>query len=288
MQPRWWIALLLFCLLAGTTNADEPARKVLLIGIDGCRPDALLAAQSPNLHGLIKNGAFSDKAQTGEITVSGPGWSSFLTGVWAPKHGVRDNSFKGANYGEFPDLLKRIKSARPKSFVASVVHWEPIKSKIITTADHNTAPKTDAEVTRVGCELLAKKDIDLLFVHFDDVDGAGHGHGFDPKQPKYLAAIQKVDEQVGDLLKAMTDRPTFADEDWLIVVSTDHGGSGKGHGQNIPEHRTIFLIVSGKSAARGAIEPAPTIVDIAPTVLRHLGIAVNPKWGLDGHAVGLK
>ena len=43
-----------------------------------------------------------------------------------------------------------------------------------------------------------------------------------------------------------------------------------------------------RPAARGAIEPPPAIVDIAPTVLRHLGIAIEPKWGLDGKAVGLK
>jgi hypothetical protein len=48
------------------------------------------------------------------------------------------------------------------------------------------------------------------------------------------------------------------------------------------------LIVGGKSAARGTLEPAPAIVDIAPTVLRHLGVAVDPKWKLDGKAVGLK
>ena len=48
----------------------------------------------------------------------------------------------------------------------------------------------------------------------------------------------------------------YAREDWLIIVSTDHGGKDKGHGQDIPECRTIFLIVSGKSAVRGAIEPA--------------------------------
>src|SRR4051812_20813467 len=70
------------------------AKKVLIIGIDGCRPDALRAAKAPNLEALIRDGAYSGKAQTGDATISGPGWSSMLTGVWRAKHGVRDNRFE--------------------------------------------------------------------------------------------------------------------------------------------------------------------------------------------------
>jgi hypothetical protein len=265
-----------------------PQKKVLIIGIDGCRPDALLAAKAPHLHGLIKNGAFSDKAQTGDMTASGSGWGSLLTGVWREKHGVRGNDFKLANFGEYPDLLLRIKKARPTSYVASIVHWDPIQQLIVKKADVNDAYKTDAQVSQAACKLLSEKNPDLLFVHLDDVDGAGHKYGFDPKLPKYLDAIAKADEYVGDMLQALEKRPTYREEDWLVIVSTDHGGSGKGHGANIPEHRTIFLIVSGPSAARGTIEPAPVIVDIVPTAFQHLGIPVEAKWGLDGKAVGLK
>lgn len=274
--------------LVHAVGGDPPRKKALLIGIDGCRPDALLAAKAPHLRKLIENGAFSDKAQTGDMTASGSGWGSLLTGVWREKHGVRGNNFTLANFAAYPDLLTRVKKARPASYVASVVHWDPIQKQIVQKADLSTAYKTDAEVTRAASQVLGEKNLELLFVHLDEVDGAGHKYGFDPGQPKYLEAIARADEQVGTLLQALAKRPTFQEEDWLIVVSTDHGGSGKSHGQNIPAHRTIFLIVSGAAAARGTIDPAPVIVDIAPTVLRHLGIPMDPKWGLDGKAVGLK
>jgi predicted AlkP superfamily pyrophosphatase or phosphodiesterase len=267
---------------------DTPAKKVLIIGIDGCRPDALLAAKATNLHKLIKSGAFSDKAQTGDMTASGSGWGSLLTGVWREKHGVRGNDFKGSNFGEFPDVLTRIKKARESSFAASIVHWAPIQQQIVKQADVSVAYKTDPEVTEAAVKLLRDKNPDLLFVHLDDVDGAGHKHGFDPKQPRYLEAIEKADAQVGEILDALKKRPSYGQEDWLIVVSTDHGGSGKGHGQNIPEHRTIFVIVSGSAAARGTIDPPPGIVDIVPTALHHLGIPIEAKWRLDGKAIGLK
>ncbi len=288
MAKKW----LLWCGLAGAlvaspVAAQPPAKKALLIGIDGCRPDALLAAKAPHLHGLIKDGCFSDHAQTVDLTISGPSWSSMLTGVDWKKHGVRDNSFKGADFAAFPHLLARYKKARPHGFAASVAHWDGI-AKIITEADHATTHKTGAETAAVASKVLAEKDADLVFVHFDDVDGAGHKHGFSPKEAKYLDAIAQVDGHVGDLLKAIRGRKNYDKEDWLIVVSTDHGGSGKGHGQNIPEHRTIFLIVSGKSAARGTIEPAPSVFDVTPTILTHLGVTIEAGWKLDGKAVGLK
>jgi predicted AlkP superfamily pyrophosphatase or phosphodiesterase len=212
-----------------------------------------------------------------------------LTGVDRFKHRVRDNSFAETDFKKYPNVLSRYKKANPKGFAASVAHWEGI-AKIVTPmdADHATTHKTAAETAKVACKILAEKEPDLVFVHFDDVDGAGHKFGFDPKEPKYVEAIAAADELVGSLLKSIQDRKTFAQEDWLILVSTDHGGKGKGHGQDIPECRTIFLIVSGQAAARGVIEPAPTIMDITPTALTHLGIALDPDWQLDGKAVGLK
>ena len=120
---------------------DVPDSRVLVIGIDGIRRDALLAAKTPNLDRLIKEGAFAENTQIlGERyskndTVSGPGWSSFLTGVWADKHGVNDNSFKGKNYEDYPHFFARIKGQFPDAKTASFVDWEPIDSQIVSHAD---------------------------------------------------------------------------------------------------------------------------------------------------------
>jgi predicted AlkP superfamily pyrophosphatase or phosphodiesterase len=278
-------------LLAAPAIAQEtvpPRKKVLIIGIDGCRPDALLQARIPHLTALILTGAFSDKAQTGDITVSGPGWSSMLTGVWREKHGIRDNSFAGANLREFPHFFRRLKEKYPKAVTVSIVHWGPVNTHILSAADVAAICKDDKRVTDQTVNVLRTQEPDVVFVHFDEVDGAGHRYGFHPKVPQYLKAIEQTDGYVGRLMQAVQARKTYAQEDWLILVSTDHGGSGRGHGRNIPEHRTIFLIVSGPSARKGKIEPAPAIVDIAATALAHLGVLVDPRWQLDGRPVGLR
>ncbi len=118
-----------------------PENRVLVIGIDGVRPDALQIADTPAIDELISVGAFTnntkilgDRYRDNE-TISGPGWSSFLTGVWADKHGVNDNTFRGENYDEYPHFFAYLKRAFPKAVTGSFVDWEPIDTFILRDAD---------------------------------------------------------------------------------------------------------------------------------------------------------
>lgn len=133
--------VLLPSLLAAEPVEDRAHKRVLIIGMDGTRPDALLKARTPAFDRLIREGAFTDQAQIlgkryqKNDTISGPGWSSILTGVWADKHGVHDNNFKGKNYELFPHFFKRLKRERPDAQTASFVSWEPIHKYILSEAD---------------------------------------------------------------------------------------------------------------------------------------------------------
>ena len=98
------VAAALAALLAACAPADRaapeseaapPRPKVLLIGMDGVRPDVLAEVPTPNLDALAATGAFTATARTGMPSISGPGWSSMLGGVWPEKHGVVDNDFTG-------------------------------------------------------------------------------------------------------------------------------------------------------------------------------------------------
>ena len=104
---------------------------------------------------------------------------------------------------------------------------------------------------------------------------------------KYLKAIEKIDRQVGKMVKALDQRPNPDRENWLILLSADHGGSNFGHGKNIPEHTTVFFIASGNSVAKGEIQGEVGVVDVAVTALKHLGIPAKESWDLDGSVAGL-
>jgi predicted AlkP superfamily pyrophosphatase or phosphodiesterase len=285
-------------------NAAEPvARRVLFIGIDGCRFDALRKANTPHLDSLMAAGAWADNTliqgerYRGSNTVSGPGWSSILTGVWADKHGVNDNKFKKPNYQQYPHFFTRLKQAQPRAYTASLANWEPIHKYIVASADlAKTTPHSniyidgDIESTRTACELLKSGNPTALFVYLGQVDEHGHKFGFHPTVEKYVRAIERVDVHVGELLAAMRARPSLAQEDWLILVTSDHGGKGTDHGDghNVPEIMNSFTIVSGQAASRGKIQEQTYLVDVPVTALAHLEVKINSGWKLDGKVVGLK
>ena len=126
--------------------AEPPTRHVLLIGVDGCRPDALQAAKTPHLDKLAAGGVVSLNTSilgprpTTSDTISGPGWSSILTGVWSDKHGVLDNSFKGSNYDDFPHFFARIKEVHPEAVTGSFSDWGPIAENIVSAATVKESP----------------------------------------------------------------------------------------------------------------------------------------------------
>jgi len=270
-------------------SGQSKENKVLIIGIDGCRPDALLAARTENIDKLWKNGAYSFKALTDSISSSGPCWTSMLTGVWHQKHHVLTNDYKDPNLEYYPHFFRRIREEKPHLESYSVVNWSPIH-KIIQQGDatYASSPGSDGRVTSELVRLLKNEDPDVIFVQLDDVDHAGHANGFSAKSEKYLKAIEKSDGQVGKILKALEKRLTFDRENWLIIVTTDHGGSGTGHGKNTTEHTTIFYIASGLDVDIGEIQGDVNVVDVAVTAIDHLDIRIREQWDLDGRVAGIK
>jgi predicted AlkP superfamily pyrophosphatase or phosphodiesterase len=288
--------------------AEPPAKKVLLIGIDGTRFDATERAEAPNLDALVAEGIHSPaclilgERYRNNDTISGPGWSSILTGVWADKHGVHDNKFEGTNYDEYPHFFVRLKGARPDARTVSLVTWEPIQTKITAGADisrsYEDPQKTevldydryDTQATDEAVKQLNEGNPDAVFLYIGQVDVAGHKHGFHPSVPPYIEAIERADKLVGRAVAASKSRKSYMDEDWLVIVTSDHGGRGTGHGggHDVPEILHSFLIVSGPSARRGTFDQQVYLVDAPVTALVHLGVELQMAWKLDGQAVGLK
>jgi predicted AlkP superfamily pyrophosphatase or phosphodiesterase len=306
--PLRLLCVLCALLFQSSAYAAEPVKKALYIGIDGTRFDAIEKGATPNLDALVANGMHSptclilgERYQKND-TISGPGWSSILTGVWADKHGVHDNSFNGRKYEAFPHYFARLKEVRPDAKTASFVTWKPIAEFTTSAADvseqfEEKAKGTvddyvryDSRATDAAVKHLTEANPDAVFLYIGQVDVAGHTHGFHPSVPEYVAAIERADKLVGRALAAVKARKSFAEEDWLVVVTSDHGGQGKGHGSGhkIPEILNSFLIVSGPAARRGMFDEQVFLVDAPVTVLAHLGVKAKDEWKLDGRAVGLK
>ena len=320
------IALLLICLgFACQLSAHGPGKgggfggkRVLFIGIDGCRADAVAAAMerglAPQLKMLCESecGVFTRKFYAGgelgtashQPTVSGPGWTSLLTGVWIERHGVKDNRFIGGRFQTYSHFMRRIKEVQPQAFCASFTDWPPIHDfiadgsrkgdaefldvKFTCTPDaaHHYVdnPEKDIEVRDAALKTLSGSDPDAMFVYFGQVDEFGHGAidsraSFSPDSMLYLNAISHVDSHIGELLRAMRARPRFVEEDWLVLVTTDHGGRGNKHGGDSDEERQIWLAAHGANLPKGKLlnEPTPQTA-LVPLMYSHLGIKPKPEW----------
>jgi arylsulfatase A-like enzyme len=289
-------------ILSGCESVPEPSTpKVLLIGIDGVRPDVMAEVSTPGLDALAAAGAFTPRARTGMPSVSGPGWSSMLTGVWPEKHGVVNNDFTGKRYDLFPDFLTRIEQARPDLNTFAVADWKPLvfaEEGLPTIGDRVDVrhvldgyelgwPEADERSVQLAIGHLRTADPDAMFVYLGNPDEASHEHASIGQE--YRDAIALADAQVGRLIAAVKERPSYAREDWLVLLSTDHGRTADGdHGGDTPEELTIFFLASGPSAIVGTPADTVHIVDVPVTALAHLGIAVDPAWNLDGRVVGIR
>lgn len=302
-------------------DSDFAGKRVLLIGIDGCRADALEAAMkqglAPNLkalseapQGLITRQLYAGGElgeETHQPTVSGPGWSSLLTGVWMDKHRVKDNRFFGARFQSYGHFMRHIKEQKPSSWCASFADWQPIHRMIADgsrregkefldvkfTLDSHAEQyvPSDVEIRNQAVQTLRSQNPDAMFVYFGQVDEVGHGAidkrgRFSPDNEWYLKAISTVDTHVGQLLQAMRARPQFAEEDWLVLVTTDHGGSGNNHGGDTDEERKIWMIAHGKDLSRERLlnEPVPQTA-VVPMIYSYLGLP-SPAEAVPASATG--
>jgi hypothetical protein len=289
--------LLALPLLASTAAADP---RVLIIGIDGAGGSYTQNASTPNLDALAAGGAVRyDWLNEGALIPNPPGpygasgvnWSTINTGASAAHHQVADNSFAGDNFAEFPHFFQYLKLSDPSLFTASIVNWAPINTEIVDPqyADFLRQGISDEAVKNEAVNLLQTGDPDAIFLHFDQVDGAGHSSGWG--SAAYLASIATVDGLVGQVMAALNARPGAAAgvEDWLVMVTADHGGAQGSFGHFAGQGRInweVPLIVSGPSVPDGLAIAQGTLRDLVPTALWHLG--VDPfGTPVDGNVVAL-
>ena len=254
-------------------------RKILVIGLDGVRSDAMQQNSSPFLHSLsVANEAYFTASHGVElITYSGPNWSSILTGVHYSKHQVDNNSFDNPNYCAYPTFFEYIEGVDSTINTASIVNWTPINTHILSSVT-DFAPQgsiNDLEVYEQSQNLLinaAPIDADLVFLHFDELDAAGHSYGFSLEVSEYAATLNTLDGYVENLYHTI-EAKRLTGEDWLFMVVSDHGGDGTGHGDatNPYINQTIFFAQHPSLDFKD--QHISNQTDLAPTIMDFLGIS---------------
>ena len=186
----------------------------------------------PNLRRLERIGSYSYWASVQESgsAVSGPGWASLFTGVEPSKHLVDGNGDVLDISDNYPTFMKAAKDAFGIQIAASVT-WHPLIEMVDkqdpSTLDGSHKASNDADMVTKAIEFIKDGTYDLVFAAFDTVDSTGHGSGFDGYAGPYSQAVAATDLRVGKLLDEVLSRS--AGEEWLVVLTTDHGGLDFSH-----------------------------------------------------------
>ena len=231
---------------AQTLPTTRPAR-VLIVSIDGLRPDMALRAATPTLHRLMDSGSFSFWARTTALAITLPSHTSMLTGVIPRKHEIewnKDLPLKEPVYPTFPTLFE---VAHRRKYTTAMVAG---KSKFNTLAKPGTldwmwiAAEThgeDAQVAEHAIELFREHQPQVMFIHFPSTDNVGHAKGWG--SPEQLATIEGADAELGKVL-AVLEELKLKDETFILVTS-DHGGAGRTHVPDDARSRHIPWIAVG-------------------------------------------
>lgn len=259
---------------------------VIVISVDGLRPDAIAKYDARTLEGLMARGRYSLTAQTIAISNTLPSHTSMLTGVEPEQHKITWNKDRSGEFGhvEVPTVFGLAHSAgyRTAAFYSkSKFHHIDAPE----TIDHVRGPKggvipwNSGKVADLVVAHLDSAKPNVTFVHLADADFAGHNFGW--MQHMYGMAVRQADAAVARILAA-ADR-SFGAGNYTVIVTSDHGGHKKGHGTTDPVDTTIPWIVSGAGVQRGDSLSGIRTMDTAATVLWMLNI--NAPESLVGRPV---
>ena len=226
---------------------------VVIIIVDGLRPDVLLLADTPALHAMIHDGAYTFWARTTDVAITLPSCTSMLTGVRPEKHGVNWNSALPADKQIYPAEPTVLEMATRAGYVTALAAG---KLKFVTLCKPGTVTHVfvapvpaihDEQVAAEAVKIIEAYRPALMCIHFPDTDTTGHAKGWG--SPEQLAQVAKTDAQIALVLAAL-DR-TGMRSSTLVLISADHGGAGKSHGAGDMRSRHIPWIVTGPGVKKG-------------------------------------
>ncbi len=269
--------------------ADAPVH-VLLIGTDGTNLSKVLAdPANVGFFNLMDQSVTGTATLVGHTTISGPSWSTIMTGAWDTKTGVINNLFNPAPYRSWPTAFNLIEYYKPATATSIIADWAYMNDMAAAggyPADENiffgftdSWAATDAEVVNKTIELIGSAATDtssFMFSYQVQVDEAGHSYG--GGSPEYAEAVTNVSNNIQQIMDAVAARELAYGEDWTVIVTTDHGHQqsvGFGHGFQSPNETSSFVIfdLAGDSANDGNQNLNYSTADITPTIVDLFGIS---------------
>jgi arylsulfatase A-like enzyme len=258
-------------------------RRVIVVVLDGLRPDAIDVFDLRNLRGLMARGAFTRSATTVAPSVTAAAMGSLLTGVSPERHGLNSDRFHiPRSRGPVAPLPRLLEEAgyRTTACMADVPLLYRRIARALARRLGVARPSFDGdraeEILQVARPWLSSQRSGLLLFHWPDADRAGHAEGW--MSPAYGRAAQAMDGALGQLVDLTG---VEHDPSTVLIALADHGGGGakpNDHNSAHPADRTIPIVLAGGSVLPGPLTRGTSILDVPATVLWALGVAPPPIY----------
>ena len=263
--------------LQGVTEVLNPriTRHVIIISIDGLRPDAIAKFDAPTLQWLVKNGRSTLNARTIKPAKTLPSHASMLTGVPPSVHGITWNADSTATRGRIkvPTIFEiaRRRGLRTAAFFGKT-KFEHLA--VEGSFDYIERPiggllsRWASQIDKATADYLHEASPNLLFVHIADVDFAGHRVGW--MSWYYGRAVSSADAAVRDIMNSADG--AFGKGEYTLIVTSDHGGTGTDHGYHAQDEIIPWMVWGEGVNGSGPITDPVSTMDTAATALWLLGI----------------
>lgn len=309
-----YLALLSVILISCSSKTENKpnSKKVLLVIVDGIPYDVIDSVETPNLDKIIAEGGIMKATMGGEKdgysqtpTISAVGYNSVLTGVWANKHNVWGNGIENPNY-HYPTIFKVFKDQFPEGKIAIFSTWLDNRTKLLGDSlpetgflqldfhfdglelDTLTYPHDegknyihliDEEVSKTTAKTISESAPDLSWMYLEFTDDMSHRFG---NSPQYKDAVKKADIQIGRVWEAIQEREAKYNEEWLIVVTTDHGREDDGfsHGGQSDRERSVW-VATNSTQLNSHFQEVGQTVDIFPSIAKFLKLQVSKDLAME-------
>lgn len=307
--------LILLLLLFSVTSLCAKTRKAVFVIVDGVPADMIERLNPPAIGDIASKGTYMRAYTGGEIgrysetpTISAIGYTNLLTATWLNKHNVDGNSGLKPNYNYW--TIFRIAKEQEKEYKTAIYSsWTDNRTVLLGEGKEETGHlkidyvcdgfdldtlrfpvkekelhifDIDEHVSKQAAQGIRNDAPDLSWVYLWYTDDAGHIEGNGAFFDEYTL---KADKQIERIWEAVQYREKNFDEEWMLVVTTDHGRTenGHGHGRQSERERTTWIATNQKAHPYFQ-ENGASITDITPSICRFMNLEVprDVRWEQDG------
>lgn len=211
----------------GSTEASVSKSKVLLVVVDGLRGNIISDLEPDNIRVIARNSLHTNNS-LGDFASDNYnksiGLANIFTGVKEDKHQVDGDDLSKINLDDAPTFINRLKAGYDDFSSEAYTSSNDVKEYLLNDIDHTEVLATDADIVSKVKSSLATTESSLIVAHLNNPYLVGEAKSYETEEEAYKQAVFSLDEQMGELVNAVNDRPEAKNENWLVIFTSSIGG----------------------------------------------------------------